>query len=60
MPKGFPIGFEMAEKNGNKQTDRLVSSTEKPAGGPWDTDRMAKGSVAQKRLGTTDLKNYDW
>ena len=22
MPKGFPIGFEMAEKNLNKQTDR--------------------------------------
>ena len=22
MPKGFPIGFEMAEKNGNKQADK--------------------------------------
>ena len=22
VPKGFPIGFEMAEKNLNKQTDR--------------------------------------
>ena len=22
MPKGFPIGFEMSEKNGNKQTNK--------------------------------------
>ena len=24
MPKGFPIGFEMAEKNVNRQTDIFV------------------------------------
>ena len=30
-----------------------------PTGGPWDSDRKAKGSVAQKRLGTTVLDdNY--
>ena len=22
MPKGFPIGFKIAEKNGNKQTNK--------------------------------------
>ena len=35
----------------------IISSTVSPTGGPWDSDRMAKGSVAQKRLGTTGL-NY--
>ena len=25
MPKGFPIGLEMAEKNVNKQTDRQTN-----------------------------------
>ena len=26
MPKGFPIGFEMGEKNVNKQTDRQTKN----------------------------------
>ena len=26
VPNGFPIGFEMAEKNGNKQTDKQTFS----------------------------------
>ena len=25
MPKGIPIGFEMAEKNANKQTDKQTN-----------------------------------
>ena len=37
-------------------TEYIISSTVNPTGGPWDSDRMAKGSVAQKRLGTTALE----
>ena len=40
-------------------TEYIISSTVNPTGGPWDSDRMAKGSLAQKRLGTTDIyKQY--
>ena len=35
-----------------------MSSKVNSAGGPWDSDRMSKGSVAQKRLRTTDVNGY--